>query len=114
MILHTDHEPLTWLQSQKSLNRRQARWMEFLSRFQYEIVYVKGDENVVADALTRTLRIHDEECERLPGESWPEVVLTVHGSCRAPSKRGISPAAAGGLRAGSSAETTRDSAVGRH
>jgi hypothetical protein len=114
VILHTDHEPLTWLQSQKSLNRRQARWMEFLARFQYEIVYVKGDENVVADALTRTLRIHDGECERLPGESWPEVVLTVHGSCRVPSQTGVSSTTAGGFRARNRAETPRDSAVGRH
>jgi hypothetical protein len=29
VFAHTDHEPLTWLASQKHLNRRQARWMEF-------------------------------------------------------------------------------------
>jgi RNase H-like domain found in reverse transcriptase/Reverse transcriptase (RNA-dependent DNA polymerase)/Integrase zinc binding domain/gag-polyprotein putative aspartyl protease len=82
VILHTDHEPLTWLQTQKSLNRRQARWLEFLSRFQYEVVYVKGDENVVADALTRNLRIHEGECEQLPCENWPDSALTLQ-LCRA-------------------------------
>jgi hypothetical protein len=77
VILHTDHEPLTWLQTQKSLNRRQARWLEFLSRFQYEVVYVKGDENVVADALTRNLVTHNGEHEQLPCEQWPDTALTL-------------------------------------
>jgi hypothetical protein len=33
VFAHTDHEPQTWLSSQKSLNHRQSRWMEYLSRF---------------------------------------------------------------------------------
>ena len=110
VVLHTDHEPLTWLQTQKTLNRRQARWLEFLSRFQYEVVYVKGDENVVADALTRTLRVHDGECERLPSESWPDVALTIAESCRVPHNSGISPAAAGSSGAGHGETAARDSA----
>ena len=31
VFLHTDHEPLTWLQTQKQLNRRQSRWVEVLA-----------------------------------------------------------------------------------
>ena len=33
--LVTDHHPLIYLQSQPNLSRRQARWMEFFSRFDY-------------------------------------------------------------------------------
>ena len=54
-ILHTDHEPLTWLATVDRPSRRVARWIEWLSRFQYTVVYVKGDENIVADALSRML-----------------------------------------------------------
>jgi hypothetical protein len=43
LFAHTDHEPLTWLASQKTINGRQARWMEFLSRFEYTLLYIKGD-----------------------------------------------------------------------
>jgi RNase H-like domain found in reverse transcriptase/Reverse transcriptase (RNA-dependent DNA polymerase)/gag-polyprotein putative aspartyl protease len=85
VLLHTDHEPLTWLKSQKSLNRRQARWLEFLSRFSYEVVYVKGDENVVADALTRNLDVYDGKAVDLPCENWPDLALAIR-VCRAASQ----------------------------
>jgi hypothetical protein len=39
--------------SKKLLNRRQARWAQFLSRFDYEIVYRPGKSNGKADVLTR-------------------------------------------------------------
>jgi len=73
--LHTDHEPLTWLKTQKTLNRRQCRWMEFLSRFDLEIQYVSGQENVVADALSRMLDLPDMATQDLPGETWPAHTL---------------------------------------
>ena len=71
VLLHSDHEPLTWLQTQKTPSRRQARWLEYLSRFQYEILYVRGDENVVADALSRMLNAPEEAEEDLPADHWP-------------------------------------------
>lgn len=37
----------------KLLNRRQARWSEFLSRFNFKIVYRPGKQGVKPDALTR-------------------------------------------------------------
>ena len=42
--LITDHHPLIHLQTQRKLSRRQARWMEFLSRFPFFIKYAKGVE----------------------------------------------------------------------
>lgn len=49
----TDHESLQYLKSQPRLSLRQTRWMEYLSRFSYDIHYEKGEENIVADALSR-------------------------------------------------------------
>jgi hypothetical protein len=40
--LITDHNNLEYFMSKKLLNRRQARWARFLSRFDYEIVYRPG------------------------------------------------------------------------
>jgi len=39
--------------TKKLLNRQQARWSEFLTRFDYEIVYRPGKSNWKANALTR-------------------------------------------------------------
>ncbi|KAJ9518956.1 hypothetical protein QJQ45_026201 [Haematococcus lacustris] len=50
--LFTDHKPLTALPTQKVLSRRQARWMEFLSRFTFDLQYLPGDANP-ADPLSR-------------------------------------------------------------
>jgi RNase H-like domain found in reverse transcriptase/Reverse transcriptase (RNA-dependent DNA polymerase)/Integrase zinc binding domain/gag-polyprotein putative aspartyl protease len=113
VTLHTDHEPLTWLQSQKSLNRRQARWMEFLSRFQYEIVYVKGDENVVADALTRNLSRHDGASEQLPCENWPLDLVFAHGY-RSTGGRRSSASGPGPVRPGTASPTRADPLVRHH
>ena len=49
----TDHKGLTHLLNQKNLSGRQARWIEKISSFDFEVVYVPGTENVVADALSR-------------------------------------------------------------
>jgi hypothetical protein len=49
----TDHKALIHLLKQKNLTGRQARWMEKISEFDFEIVYVTGSSNVVADALSR-------------------------------------------------------------
>jgi len=49
----TDHEALKYLSTQQKLSSRQIRWTDYLSRFNAEIVYVKGVENKVADCLSR-------------------------------------------------------------
>jgi hypothetical protein len=52
-IIHSDHESLKYLKSQTNLNKRHAKWVEFLESFPYVIKYKKGKDNVVADALSR-------------------------------------------------------------
>ena len=56
LVIVTDHKPNSYLTSQDMLSRRQSRWSEFLSRFDYELVYRPGRTNV-ADPLSR-LRIN--------------------------------------------------------
>ena len=49
----SDHKNLEYFMSTKLLNRRQARWSEFLSRFQFKISYRPGKQGQKPDALTR-------------------------------------------------------------
>ena len=51
--LITDHKNLEYFMTKKLLNRRQARRSEFLTRFDYKIVYQPGKSNGKADAVTR-------------------------------------------------------------
>ncbi len=49
----TDHKALSFLRDKKKLSPRLERWLEYLSRFNYTILYVKGETNKVADSLSR-------------------------------------------------------------
>ena len=49
----SDHKSLKYLFSQKELNMRQRRWLEFLKDYDFELNYHPGKANVVADALSR-------------------------------------------------------------
>ena len=50
--VETDHASLRWLQTQPTLNRRQARWMEMLAGYDMEIVHKPGKLNR-SDPLSR-------------------------------------------------------------
>lgn len=49
----TDNRALEFIESQKELSGRQARWMEVMSQYNYKIHYRPGKDNQVADALSR-------------------------------------------------------------
>lgn len=49
----TDHKGLTHLLNQKNLSGRQARWLEKISSFDFKVEYIPGDQNILADALSR-------------------------------------------------------------
>lgn len=51
--VHTDHQPLKWLASLKEPNSRLSRWKISLSEYEFDIEYIKGKENNVADFLSR-------------------------------------------------------------
>ncbi|XP_038683092.1 uncharacterized protein LOC119983499 [Tripterygium wilfordii] len=52
-VLFTDHDSLRHLQSQRKLNARHARWIDFLQQFTFVIKHKAGKDNRVADALSR-------------------------------------------------------------
>ena len=54
----TDNKGLKYHLDQPNLNSRQARWLAFLSEYDFEIQHIKGKENKVADALSRNARLN--------------------------------------------------------
>ena len=52
-VIYIDHESLKHLKGQGKLNRRHAKWVEFIETFLYIIKYKQGKKNIVADALSR-------------------------------------------------------------
>ena len=49
----TDHKGLEYFMTTKKLTPRQARWAEFLSKFNFVVTYQSEKKNDKADALTR-------------------------------------------------------------
>ena len=52
--IFTDHKSLEYFMATKKLTRRQARWANTLSEFNFKIMYTSAKKNQKADALTRT------------------------------------------------------------
>lgn len=52
-MLIIDHHSLTNYFKQTTMNARQSCWVDFLSRFDFEIKHLKSKENCVADELSR-------------------------------------------------------------
>ena len=49
----TDHKSLQHFKTQPMLSGRQSRWKDIIADYDFDIEYVKGDTNVVADGLSR-------------------------------------------------------------
>jgi len=54
-LIYMDHKTLENFNTQKDLSCCQALWMELMSQYDAKIVYIKGDDNCVADALSQLL-----------------------------------------------------------
>ena len=52
-MFYTDHELISFLQSKARLVGRLARWLDELQSYDYEISYIPGKKNVIANALSR-------------------------------------------------------------
>ena len=72
IYVYTDHRTLQNFDTQRDLSRRQLRWQEFMSQYDMTITYIPGEDNSVADALSRVPE------GAFPGESVDE--LTPHFS----------------------------------
>ena len=51
--VYSNHKSLKYIFTQRDVNMRQRRWMEFLDDYDFTLHYHPGKENVVADALNQ-------------------------------------------------------------
>ena len=54
--VYSDHKSLKYIFTQRDLNMRQRRWMEFLKDYDFTLHYHPDKANVEADALSRKSR----------------------------------------------------------
>jgi hypothetical protein len=52
-VVKTDHNSLKYFLEQKHLSERQHKWVMKVHAFDFDIEYVKGNKNIVVDALSR-------------------------------------------------------------
>ena len=55
--IFTDHQPLTSIFKRKTKSPRMSRWIVEMREYTYDIKYLKGKHNVVADSLSRPIRV---------------------------------------------------------
>ena len=54
--MFSDQKILKYIFTQRDLNMRQCRWMEYLEDYDFALHYHPGKENVVVDELSRKSR----------------------------------------------------------
>ena len=64
ILVYSDHKNLTYFHNARVLTRWQARWAQFLTRFEFKILYRPGSQQGKADVLSR--RTYLAPC---PGEA---------------------------------------------
>jgi hypothetical protein len=52
-VVKTDHNSLKYFLEQKDLSERQQKWVTKVEAFNFDIEYVEGKKNIVANALSR-------------------------------------------------------------
>ena len=60
-VIHTDHQPLLYLNNMRLIDSRLARTLEDLADFNFETKYTPGSLNTAADALSRIKPIIENE-----------------------------------------------------
>ena len=55
--IHTDHQPLVYLDAKKTVNKRLMRWAMVLQSHRFRLVSIKGSDNVAADYLSRSTNL---------------------------------------------------------
>ena len=52
-MLYSDNHVLQYIMQQPKLNKKHAKWVEYIKIFNFVLKHISGQENKVADALSR-------------------------------------------------------------
>ncbi|KAL1129484.1 hypothetical protein AAG570_012429 [Ranatra chinensis] len=81
--IKTDHKPLVWIERLEETLARVSRWKESLAAYDFEIVHIKGSENVVADCLSRQVNAQEtvvvdspKDRDKLYGDTMKDIPTT--------------------------------------
>lgn len=75
--LMSDHSGLRYLLDQPDLNDRKSRWLAMVSEFDFEIRYIKGEENKVIDFLSRRIQVNHVTTVSCYGTDLKDQILQV-------------------------------------
>ena len=80
-VIRSDHRPLIYLANMKKVDSRLLRTFEDLNVGHYELQYIPGKDNVVADSLSRAIDLSDlvEETDETFAVQRDEKYVTVPG-----------------------------------
>ena len=81
IVMLSDHKPLLGLRTSTKLNARMQRWVLWLEQFNFDIAYVPGPKQIVADALSRAPSDFDDRFDDL---AFPPIVrrIDLTADCR--------------------------------
>ena len=72
-VLNSNHNPLTNLRNQQDPRGKVGRWISELEEYDYTIKYIRGKENVKADALSR----NDNTFENQPQSQFEDKIYAL-------------------------------------
>ena len=76
-VICMDHANLQYWKSPRNLNQQTARWHTDLQEYDFELEYIPGKTNIVADALSRPVDVDQGQ------EDNKDIVILPHQICTA-------------------------------
>jgi hypothetical protein len=92
--IYTDHKNLEYFTTTKLLNWRQARWAQYLSQFNFKIIYRPGKSGAKPDALTRRSGDLPKEGDKRLTENFHAVIKPhqiLRLECAEPARQAAEP-----------------------
>ncbi|KAI4883964.1 hypothetical protein NFI96_008254, partial [Prochilodus magdalenae] len=80
-VVWTDNNPLTYILTKPRLDACEQRWISKLASYSFDLKYIPGPKNVVADALSRQPFVQSCVSHRLVSEPYAALLNQVDGVC---------------------------------